>query len=391
MRFPRVDGLVFDPALPFQGVIERSGRTWVNVYKKPHVDAREGDCGPFMALLLKLLPKGDDAIILLSYMAAVVQNPGVKFRWAPFIQGTRGNGKSTLITCLKHALGNKYIFSVKSGMIENNFNAWLERNVLYVADDIYSTKDRTDMMEMLKALISEKDHGITYKGIDSMQKVICGNFIFTDNHKDAMKKQEDTRGICSLYCAQQSKHDRLRDGLTKEYFAKQLYPWLNSGGFAYVAHMLATMPIDPRYDPSGECQEAPDTSMTIEAIVDGRTGLEHDVSEWIELEQPGFCGDFVSVHMLKQHMANFPQYSKSASPLKLKEMLGRLGYEMHRGLTNGRLAFEVAPDNTRPILYVKRDSWQANLTDAATIAQIYSQAQQAALTAAIAKRFQNGV
>jgi len=93
IQFPRVEGTAFRPGMDFQDVVERAGRNWVNVYKAPVVGRRPGDVTPFMDLLKKILPKGDDAIILLSYMAAVVQYPGVKFRWAPFVQGTQGNGK----------------------------------------------------------------------------------------------------------------------------------------------------------------------------------------------------------------------------------------------------------------------------------------------------------
>lgn len=387
VHFPRVEGTEFNPRLDYQHVVERAGRKWVNIYKAPQVDRRPGDVKPFMDLLRKLLPNGDDAIILLSYMAAVVQYPGVKFRWAPFIQGTQGNGKSTLVECLRYALGHKYVFTVKTGMIENNFNAWLENNLLYVADDIYSAKDRTDMMESLKSLITERDHAITLKGIDSILKRICGNFIFTDNHKDAMKKQDDSRRICSLYCAQQSKWDRQRDGLTKEYFGGVLYPWLENGGYAHVADLLATMPIDPRYNPAGECQEAPNTSVTREAIIDGRTSLEHDVAEWIELREPGFCGEFVSQHMLKERMAKNPQYAKMTSPLKLKELMLRLGYELHRALPDGRTVGYVQPDNTRPLLFVRRDSWQADVADAASVEVLYTQAQQEAITEQTQRRF----
>ncbi len=393
IQFPRADGTVFDPSIEFQGTIERAGRLWVNTYKAPVIDRRPGDASRFVDLVNRLLPNGDDAIILMSYLAAVVQYPGVKFRWAPFIQGTTGNGKSTVVACLKHALGNKYIFSVKSGMIENNFNAWLENNVLYVADDIYSSKDRTDMMEALKAMITEVDQGVTYKGIDSMQKVICGNFIFTDNHKDAMQKRDDSRRICTLYCAQQNKADRIRDGLTKSFFVgpNGLVKWLRGGGYAYVAELLHTMPIDPRYNPADECQEAPDTSATHEAIVDGRTGLEHDVAEWVVLDEPGFCGDFISVHMLKRKMEAIPRHSRSMNPLKIKEMLGRLGYEIHRGLPEGRVPFDVQPDDTRPILYIKRDTWAASLNDAPTVAKVYEQIQREAVMSALSKRMLPGV
>lgn len=388
IRFPRVDGTEFNPRLDYQQVIERGGRNWVNVYKAPEVDRRPGDVAPFMELLRKLFPNGDDALILLSYMAAVVQYPGVKFRWAPFIQGTRGNGKSTLVECLKHALGHKYVFTLKAGMIENGFNAWLENHVLYVADDIYSTKDRTDMMEALKSLITGRDHAITLKGIDSIQKRICGNFIFMDNHKNSMKKGDDTRDLCVLYCAQQSKADRLRDGLTNQYFVKTFFPWLENGGYAAVAEMLHTMPIDARYNPAGECQEAPETSTTSQAVNDARTGLEHDVSEHIELETPGFCGNFVSLGTLRKTFEDSPQYRRSITPYNADEMLGRLGYEKHPALAGGRLPQYVREtDENKPILYVKRGSMQASQTDPAIIAALYVAAQTAAITAQTSRKF----
>jgi len=274
-------------------------------------------------------------------------------------------------------------------MITNGFNAWLEHNMLYIADDIYTSTDRTNVMEALKSLITDRDQPVTLKGIDSIQKVICGNFMFTDNHKDAMKKQDDSRRICTLYSAQQSPRDRRRDGLTKSFFVGPggFVPWLESGGYAYVAEMLYTMPIDPRYNPAGDCQEAPETSATKEAIIDGRTGVEHEVAEWIELGEPGFCGDFVSHEILKQKLMAIPQFSKSTTYLKLKEMMGRLGYEIHNGLPEGRTTVDVQPDDKRSILYVQVDSWLAELTDPALIAELYTQAQQAAITAAVNRRF----
>jgi len=383
IRFPRAEGTEFNPRLPFQQVVERAGRHWVNVYQPPVVDRRPGDVAPFMDLMRRILPHGDDAVILLSYMAAVCQYPGVKFRWAPFIQGTRGNGKSTIVECLKHALGHRYVFTLKAGMIENGFNSWLENNLLYVADDIYTTRDRTDMMEALKSLITGRDHAITLKGIDSVLKRICGNFIFMDNHKDAMKRQEDSRDLCTLYCAQQSPADRKRDGLTKQYF-KELYDWLEKGGYAHVAEMLHTMEIDERFNPAGECQEAPQTSAAEQAVMDGRTGIEHEVAELIELEEPGFCGGFVSYHMLKK---KFEDSKRSIGPLKATEMLQRLGYEKHAYLPGGRLPSHVMPDNTRPVIYVKRDTWLAELCDPELVGQFYAAAQAAAMTAQVNRVF----
>ena len=275
-------------------------------------------------------------------------------------------------------------------MIENHFNAWLENNILYIADDIYNPDNRGALMEELKTLISDEDQGVTYKGIDSIQKNVCGNFIFNSNHKDALKKTDDARRICTFYCAQQSPGDRMRDGLTRAYFRK-LYRWLeHEGGYAVVTDYLYTLEIDPRYNPAGDCQEAPETSATREAVIDGRTGLEYEVAEWIELAEPGFCGEFVSVHMLKKKLEGSSRYSRSMTPLKIKEMMLRLGYEIHRHLPAGRTVQNVTPDGTKPILYVKRDSWQADITDVAAVAAIYTQAQQNSITEQIQGRFNHG-
>jgi hypothetical protein len=388
IEFPRVEGTCFDPKLEFQSVVEKGGRRWVNVYKQPTIIRAAGDVQPFMGLLKKILPNGDDSLIILCYMAACCQYPGRKFRWAPFLQGTPGNGKSTIVECLKHALGNKYIFSVKTGMIENNFNAWLENNVLYVADDIYSSKDRTDMMEALKSLITQSDQGITYKGIDSIQKSICGNFFFTDNHRDAMRKASNDRRLAVFYSAQQTYDDRERDGLTEDFFTRPggFVEWLEGGGYAAVADMLHTMPIDPRYNPAGRCQEAPKTSATREAIDDGRTNLEHDVIEWIEQDEPGFCGGFVSATMLKRKLEGIQRYQRSLSPLKIKELMGRLGYDAHPGLVGGRCVTDVNPDQARPVLFVRRGSDVSLIQGAAEIGRAYEAAQALGMSLKVQRR-----
>jgi hypothetical protein len=374
VAFPHVEGTCFRPDMPFQTVITRGERDWVNVYKEATVDRRVGDVTPFLNLLKKLLPKGDDAVILLSYLAAVVQYKGIKFRWAIFLQGTEGNGKSLIIKCLRRALGDKYVFNVKAPMIENGFNGWMENNLLYVADDIYTLKDRTTTMEALKSLITEPEQPVTYKGIDSIQKHICGNWIFTDNHRDGMSITEDSRRIATLYCAQQNKRTRAADGLSEAFFADEFIPWLESGGYAYITEYLHTVEIDPRFNPGGRCQEAPRTSATLEAIEDGRTGVEQDLQEWVELQEPGFCGGFVSVVMLKRRL------DKPMSALKIKETLGRLGYEVHRALPGGRTTSDVSPDSTRPVLYVKTDTPASELLDPALVAYTYSVAQQAAMS-----------
>lgn len=340
---PHVQGTCFRPDLPFQSIVNESGRSWVNVYRKPDVVMEAGDIAPFLRLLKKMLPVGDDWLILDSYVKAIVQYPGVKFDWTIFLQGTPGNGKSTILQCLRYALGRKYIFNIKPHMIDGNFNGWMENNVLYVGDDVYTYTDRAGIFEALKSMITEREHAVTYKGIDSVQKNICGNFFFMDNHRNGLHKTPEDRRICPLFCAQQTKEQRDADGLTAQWFATEYYPWLEREGYRYVAHYLHTAPIDARYNPAGACSEAPATSSTYAAIESSLSLLEEDILELIETGAPGFLGGFVSATMLKRTS------DKKISRLKIKEALERLGYD-----NAGRTGRDVSPDQTRSIIYVKR-------------------------------------
>ena len=340
---PHVQGTCFRPDLPFQAIVKDAGRTWVNVYRKPEVVMTQGDVAPYLNLLKKMLPVGDDWIILDSFVKAIVQYPGVKFDWTIFLQGTPGNGKSTILQCLRYALGRRYIFNIKPHMIDGNFNGWMENHVLYVGDDVYTYTDRAGIFEALKSMITEREHAITYKGIDSVQKNICGNFFFMDNHRNGLHKTPEDRRICPLFCAQQTKEQRDADGLTAQWFASVYYPWLESGGYQHVAHYLHTAPIDPRYNPAGLCGEAPATSSTQVAIESSMTLLEEDILEFIETGASGFCGGFISATMLKRAAY------KKISRLKVKEALERLGYD-----PVGRTGRDVSPDSTRSIIYAKR-------------------------------------
>lgn len=342
VRLPRVEATCFRPDLSFQELVETQGRASVNVYKKPIVARHPGDAKPYLDHIRKLLPHGDDALIFISYMQFLVQHPGYKARWAPFLQGTEGNGKGLLLEILIRALGDKYVFMIGPDMVANGFNAWAENNVLLVADDIFRSDNQKTLMDGLRRYITEKRHPVTYKGIDATNKHICGNWLFLDNHPDLMQITDKTRRICPLYCAQQNSDQLIESGLTQEYFNNYFIPWLESGGYEIAAEYLHATPIDPRYNPASACQRAPLTSSTSLAILDGRNGFEQDVTDWIETNEPGFCGGFISVTMLKRRLDHPP------SPVRLRQMLGNLGY-----ISAGRTARKVHPDEAQPTIYVK--------------------------------------
>ena len=111
LRMPRAVSTCFRPDLPPAEIVYRDGSSFANLWWPCDTLRVEGDASLFTEHVEKLIPNENDRAILTAYMAAVVQHQGVKFRWAPVLQGTPGNGKSLLNRCLAYAVGHKYCHS----------------------------------------------------------------------------------------------------------------------------------------------------------------------------------------------------------------------------------------------------------------------------------------
>lgn len=373
LRSPRADGTCFRPDLQPGSIVNEVGRTRVNVYWPVEVPSVKGDVSPFLLHLGKLLPNERDQRILLSYLAACVQYPGIKFQWAPLIQGVEGNGKSFLSYCMTEAVGARYVHWPKARKIAAQFNAWLFGKILYCVEDIH-TPDGQDIIEEIKPMITSKmGIEIEAKGVDQTSAEICGNFIFNSNHKAGLRKTANDRRFAVFYCAQQQKADLDRDGMAGDYM-KRLYDWADAGGYAVVTHFLQTWPIPDEFNPHGSCQRAPDTTSTTEAIAQGRGRIEQEILEAIESETPGFCGGWVS-SMAVDNLLNRMGRSGVIAPIRRRELMQSLGYDWHPHLKDGRVNNLVMPDNGKPKLFVRTGHPAIVMTEPNRIAALYQQAQ----------------
>lgn len=377
-QFPKVDRGCFEPQLPTGQVLERLGKTYVNVYHPLPVPRKPGDVAPFLIHLNKLLPRGNDAQILLSYMAACVQYQGIKFEWAPFIQGIPGNGKTFLTRCVAQAIGSDYVHWPKASKLAAQFNGWMVNKIFYAVEDIYTSTNRNEVLEELKPMITGGDGlEIESKGINQISSNICGNFMFNSNHKDGIRKTELDRRFCILYCDQQELSDLARCGMDGDYMPN-LYNWAKlEDGFAYVTEYLYQFPIPEQWDPTKKAHRAPDTTSSLEAIGEGYGQIEQEILEAIEEERPGFCGGFISSVMVSELLQQLGKL-KMVPIRKRKELLTSLGYIPHPGLpNNGRVNNIVFPDKSKTRLYVRHDSPLLNILDAMDITQAYQQSNWA--------------
>lgn len=367
---PHAETTGFKPTMTPGALVNHHGRIIVNSYYPLAIPRVSGDITPFISLVCKLWPDERDRTIALSYMAALVQYPGEKFKWCIFIQGVPGNGKSLLISILINIIGQTYCHIARGADVPKNFNAWLYRKIFVGIDDMLMTEE---ILETLKPLITGAWQTVEAKGADAAMRDVCANFIINSNHKDGLRKTLDDRRICPLFTPQQRVEHLTRDGLTEAFFIG-FTEWLyKQDGSAIIAEYLHTYDIPAEFNPARGCIRAPETSSTLEAISEGRSTVEREIIEAVEQGLPGFRGGWISSVMLDRFLQQH-RMSHRCNRNQRARLLENLGYIQHPNLKDGRATTLVQPDGAKPTLYIRRGAGATHL-QASDAIKAYQDAQ----------------
>ena len=349
LRFPTANGLAFRPERPPGQIFERENLKLLNTYVPLNREFKKGDVSKFLDLIKRLLPNETDGVILLSYLAALVQYPGRKFRWCTVLQGVKGNGKSIVGTLVEYAVGYRYTHRPDDKGLANNFNFWMSGNTLAIVEDV-SLKHRYDLLNRLKSMITCERGAVEPKGVDQATVDVCFNIFMTVNEKDDVPVDDDERRYGVFYTAQQSKADLDRDGLTEQYF-KDLGDWIKSEGYEAVAHFLANYPIPEIYNPATHALRAPMTSTMAEAFTYSRCRFQEEVLIAIEEERPGFRKGWISSIALRQLTTEIrSRMSSKHYTKKLRQIDYIKCPELPQGKASHKLVSGIDAGK-RPVLY----------------------------------------
>lgn len=383
IKFPKVDSTCFRPELAPGRIVKQEGMTLINTYIPIETERTAGDPGPFVDLLRKLLPNERDMRILVSYMAALVQNPGRKFQWWPVIQGAEGNGKTAIITALTFAVGQCYTHLPNVDDMARNggkFNGWIDRKLFIGMEEIYVSK-RRDFLEAFKSTVTNLRLPVENKGVDQKMTDNRANGMMATNHKDGVPITVDTRRYCIMYTAQQQAAHLVRDGMHGDYFP-EFYDWMygrnayeskgENYGLRVVNNWLREYVPDPEFNPAGRCQRAPKTSSFDEAVSTSMGHVEQSILEAVEECRKGFCGGFISSHYLDELLTDL---RLSLTQNRRVEILRSIGFDKHPALVGGRTNNPVTPDGKKIKIYVDVKSDIHNLQSAVEVEKNYSQAQ----------------
>lgn len=349
-KFPKAETTCFQPRREPGIIIDGA----VNVYYPTIVETKAGDPSRFLDLVAKLLPVERDRQIVLTYAASLIRNPGIKFQWAPVLQGVQGNGKTLLAKCIEYAVGQRYTHCPAAEDLGNPFNAYIENKLLISVEEVH-LQGKRELLDTLKPLITNNRIEVQAKGIDKRMIDNFANWVFCTNHRDAVLKTKDDRRYAVFFTAQQSIEDIVRDGMGGGYFPA-LWDWLRADGFAIIANYLKNdFQIIAEFDPAGLCHRAPDTSTTMDAIHASLGRAEQEVAEMIEAEEQGFRQGWISMARLD---ALFKDKNIRMSRQKVADMLSGMGYQSI-GRANKMIMGE---DGKRPILYVSRALYNPSLS-----------------------------
>jgi len=369
-QFPQVHTARFNPELTPGEIGEYEGLKFINTYFPIVTTRTAGDPGPFLELISKMLPEKHDRDILLAYLAACVQYPGVKFQWAPLLQGVEGNGKSFIGACLTHAIGERYTHSLDPKDIGNIFNSWVCRKLLVIVEEVH-TQGRTDVIKTLGWLIANRRIPMQAKGQDQVTGDNRANFLMFTNPKDAVQKTRRDRKFCIFYTAQQEPEDLIAAGMGGTYFP-ELFNWGRDKGFAIINEYLHTYKIPEVFNPAKNCHRAPDTTSTPAVLINSLGVIEQDIIDAVESSKSGFTDGWISSlaisSLLKELHMKLPVNQR-------RGMLKDLGYVPHPALTKGRVNNNIAIEQGKPILYVKVRHPAYSITDAAMVSRVYQEAQ----------------
>lgn len=370
-----------------EAIVVDSGKALANTYRPVPHDDLVGDPEPFLSHLRRMLPHGEDFEMLLSWMASVVQNPGMKAQWWPVVQGAEGNFKSFLLSIMAHAVGSHYAHNpnmekmIRGG---SNFNGWIDRKLFLGLDEVYAA-NRRDFFEGFKTTVTNRSIPIEGKGVEEVTGDNRANGMIVTNHQDGVPISGRNRRFAAFFCAQQTPADMLRDGMGPAYISN-LKDWLlgegahvalgTNYGIRVMASHLRHRTIEARMDPARLSIRCPETTSTAAALNAGRGRIEQEVQEVIDEGRVGFAGGWVSSTYLGRLLEHL---RTPLAPNKRRELMQTLGYDYHPALEpSGRLGAIVKPDDGRPRLYIKAGHLALNVTSPAEVARLYTAAQDKA-------------
>lgn len=228
-----IDGVIFEP--------EHRNRNAYNLWRGYPTVPRKGKWDKLRGHTHDNICAGDEARFkwFMTWLADLVQNPGVKRGSAVAIKGLKGTGKSKLFEWVKKALGNHAIKVSQKKHVVGDFNGHHKGVILMVCEEAFWSGDHA-AGNALKDLITSDTMMFEQKGIDAVPISNYVRLAFISNeHWIVPASDEDERRYCVFECSP------TRRGDIK--FFKDIDEEMKNGGLEAMMYELSTWNPEEHY------------------------------------------------------------------------------------------------------------------------------------------------
>lgn len=313
--------------LPEAGeVFEMFGRQWVNLYRPESVPAVPDQLTPededAIALVQRhfevYLPDERERALLLSWLAHNVQHPGKKVRWAPYICGVEGDGKSFFGEMLGIAMGAQNMRVLNGSTLESNFTDWAVGYALVIIEEMKQHgHNRYDNMNRVKPAITNNVIEVHPKGKASYTAPNVANYVFLSNYLDGAPVSESDRRY--MFLMSPITAARAQEMTEKGYF-RDLFDAIHSHAGAIRGWLLGVQ-LHPEFDANGR---APHTSVKDTVVEMSKSDLEVIAEDLLEHGAEGVSREVVSSAHLTRALVAAGQEAPAST--RVNTLLTKLGF-----------------------------------------------------------------
>jgi hypothetical protein len=257
-RIPRVDRLEYAPHRSGSPFFARGDlkvlNSYLPTYPEPESEGAD-EAGQRLENHVLALFDREYATPLLDWMCYCVQNPGVKIRWAPLLQGAQGCGKTLLANVLETVLGNGNVRITDAHILFTSFTGWAEGAQIVVFEEVRVVgSSRYEVLNKLKPVVTNDTVTVHLKGVDAYQCPNVSNYLLLTNHQDALPIGENDRRYYVLFAKQQTRKEVIAQ-FKPDYF-NSFFTLLknNPGAFRYY---LLNRKISSDFSPDGAAPSTP--------------------------------------------------------------------------------------------------------------------------------------
>lgn len=250
-----VEDYIYKPQLYKEGecITQVGNKKYINTYKPTSLQAVKGDTSLWDKLLNHIFQDQTQyKEHFLDWIAFIVQNPGVKIRYAIVIVSTMFQvGKGSIFRCIRECLGKQNCKAITVGEALDKSKGYLTDKQLVLIDEMKSEgnySEKEQLLNHLKIIITEGEVGSRKLYQDYKTIETDTNYLLFTNNIDALSLPQNEE----RYWVYINKGERLSQQFYKDY-----HTWIDNGGAEAVLYELKERIISDDFDPKGTAPKTP--------------------------------------------------------------------------------------------------------------------------------------